>query len=327
MKRNAFLLAVLFMVFFICALCGVRYGSFGMDTKTFFGALVGKDGLETQTVILYSVRLPRVLAGALAGIGLSVSGMLLQSVTDNGLAGPNIIGVNAGAGLAVILLLAFFPMAAEFLPWAAALGAFAATAVILGVSGSLGASKSSLILAGVALTALLNAAIHAISLVFDGVLSSYNAFSVGGLSGVSIKRLALPAVLILLGLLAALLLSRRVALLCLGECSAAALGVNVRVLRMVCMVIASVLAGASVSFAGLVGFVGLVVPHMARKLIGGALVLQTVACALIGGTLVMLGDLLGRVLAAPSEIPVGITMSLLGAPFFLFLLWKKRYDV
>ena len=154
MKRNGIFLSEtakymgLALLLLIAALFGVRYGSAQMSVSDFFAALRGKEGFETQTVILYSVRLPRVLAGALAGVGLSVSGVLLQSITDNGLAGPNIIGVNAGAGFAVVLMLSFLPMASvAWLPLVAFAGAFLATLVILAISGGIGTSKSSLILA------------------------------------------------------------------------------------------------------------------------------------------------------------------------------------
>ena len=325
--RDLYVYCALGAALVLSALLGVRYGSVSLSLGDFFSALIGRSGYETERVILFAVRIPRVLGGVLAGVGLSASGVLLQSVTDNALAGPNLIGVNAGAGFAVILLLSFFPMASVFLPLAAFLGAFVAAALILGVAGTLGASRSALILAGIALTALLNAGISAISLLRDDVLASYNAFSVGGLAGVTMAQLTLPALLIAVGFVVALVLSRPIGLLCLGDLSAASLGVSVKSIRVVCMALASALAGAVVSFAGLLGFVGLTVPHIARRLVGGRVADQLLASALIGGTLVCLGDLLGRVLAAPSEIPVGIVMSFLGAPFFLFLLWKKRYEM
>lgn len=329
-RKNLFLgdmakYLLLVALFLAAALLGVRYGSAKMSFSDFFSALLGKDGFETQRVILYSVRLPRVLAGALAGVGLSVSGVLLQSVTDNGLAGPNIIGVNGGAGFSVILMLTLFPTASvAWLPLAAFLGAFLATLVILVISGGMGTSKSSLILAGIALTALLNAGISFFTLINDDVLSSYNAFSVGGLAGVSVKKMAAPFVMIAVCLALALLFSREIGLLLLGDHGASSLGVNVKMLRILCMVLSSALAGAVVSFAGLLGFVGLVIPHIARRLVGYRVSSQIVSSALLGAILVILADLAGRLLAAPSEIPVGIMMAFIGAPFFLWLLLKRR---
>jgi iron complex transport system permease protein len=188
----------------------------------------------------------------------------------------------------------------------------------------MGTSKSSLILAGIALTALLNAGISFFTLINDDVLSSYNAFSVGGLAGVSVKKMAAPFVMIAVCLALALLFSREIGLLLLGDHGASSLGVNVKMLRILCMVLSSALAGAVVSFAGLLGFVGLVIPHIARRVVGYRVSSQIVSSALLGAILVILADLAGRLLAAPSEIPVGIMMAFIGAPFFLWLLLKRR---
>lgn len=303
---------------------GLRYGSAVMSISEFWGGFFRLEGYETSSLILYSVRLPRVFAGVLAGIGLSVSGVLLQSITDNGLAGPNIIGVNAGAGFAVVLLLSFFPMAAvQILPFGAFLGAFLATIVIMALAGGIGSSKSTLILAGVAMTALLNAGISFMTLLDADVLTSYNAFSVGGLQGITLSELAVPLMIISLSFIIGMGFSRRIEVLCLGDCAATALGIGVKVLRAICMVCASASAAAVVSFAGLLGFVGLIVPHMARKLVGGKTSFLLPVSAVLGAMLVVLGDLLGRVLAAPSEIPVGIMMAFVGAPFFMVLLFKR----
>lgn len=308
-------------------LAGVRFGSASMTWREFFAALFRREGFETQSLILYSVRLARATAGLLAGVGLSVSGVLLQSVTDNGLASPNIIGVNAGAGFFVILTLSVFPTAAGALPLAAFAGAFLATLVILALAGGFGSSKSAVILAGIALTTLLSAGISFFTLLDADVLSSYNAFSVGGLAGVKYDALILPAVIIAVSLALSLLFSHRIHLLCLGDASAAALGVNVKGLRLLCVVCASASAAAVVSFAGLLGFVGLVVPHIARRLVGNHTGYLLTVSAFVGAILVILADLAGRVLAAPSEIPVGIMMAFIGAPFFMGLLMRRRMAV
>ena len=282
------------------------------------------DGDAKLSVIIRHIRLPRMLAAFLAGIGLSVSGVLLQAVTDNGLASPNIIGVNSGAGFLTILTLFCFPHAFYALPFAAFFGAFAATLLIVWTANRIGSSKMTIILAGMALTAILNAGISFISLLDTDVVAVYNYFSVGGLFGVTAKSLIIPAALIFLSLGAALLLSPKISLLCLGDSLASSLGVRVRLLRMVCLICASASAAAVVSFAGLLGFVGLIVPHIARKLSGGGMTKTLVLASMVGATVVMLADTLGRTLFAPTEIPVGIVMALIGAPFFLVLLLRRR---
>ncbi len=302
----------------------LRIGSTPLSAASFRGGLFGLAGYETERLILWHIRLPRALGALLAGAGLSGSGCLLQSVTRNDLAGPNIIGVNAGAGFAAILALFLFPAAAAILPLPAFLGAFGATLLILGLASRGRARRSTLVLAGVAVGALLNAAISFLSLLDTDILSSYNHFSIGGLAGLQLKELIFPAVMILLSLLIALLLGRRIDCLSLGDSIAASLGIRVKALRMLCLILASASAAAAVSFAGLLGFIGLMVPHIARRLCGSAMRAQLPLSALLGSTLLLLADLLGRILIAPSELPVGILTALLGAPFFLWLLLRKE---
>jgi iron complex transport system permease protein len=188
----------------------------------------------------------------------------------------------------------------------------------------MGNTGVSLVLSGVALTAILNAAISLITLLDTDVISPYNYFSIGGLSGVYLDELPLPAALILLALVGAMLLSRGLEVLRLGDETAASLGVRVRTLRTLALLLGSASAAAAVSFAGLLGFVGLIVPHTARAIVGTRICRALPATALLGASLVLLSDLVGRTLLAPSEIPVGILMALIGAPFFLFLLLGRK---
>ena len=281
-------------------------------------------GEETARLILWQLRLPRVAAGVLAGLGLSTAGVLLQTVTSNDLAGPNIIGVNSGAGLAVIGLLTFAPGAGRLLPLAAFLGAFAAALLIAAVAGRMGASRSGIVLIGIAVTTVFNAAISFLSLLDEGVLAQYNHFTVGSLKGVRLEELILPAVLIFAAFLGSLAIGHSLGTLCLGDAAAAALGVRVKALRLTALALAAACAAAVVSFAGLLGFVGLMVPHISRALVGPRPRKLLIASALVGGVLVVLADLLGRVLAAPSELPVGILLSLVGGPYFLILLVRRK---
>ena len=306
----------------LCFLLSLLCGAAALSPLEVIEGLFG-GGDETTRAIVLGLRLPRALAGLLAGAALSVSGVLLQSVTGNGLASTNVIGVNSGAGLAVILLLAFFPALQAFLPFFAFLGAFAATLVTVYLARRFGGSASTVVLAGVALTSLFNAAISFITLLDTDVVSAYNYFSIGGLSGVLMQQLPLPALFILVSFLLSLLLSRPLEALRLGDGTAKSLGVRVTPLRTVALICACASAAASVSFAGLLGFVGLVVPHMTRALVGERISRILPASALLGGSLVLLSDLVGRTLLAPTEIPVGILMALIGAPFFLFLLIRR----
>lgn len=325
-KKGALLggkLALLLVCLVVSGLFALRFGSAAMSAGSFWGGLLRQAGFETETVILYSVRLPRLCAAVLAGVGLSLSGVLLQSVTNNDLASPGIIGVSSGAGFMVMLFLFCFPTAFFFIPFAAFFGAFCTTLLILAAANKIGGTKQSFILAGIAFTAVLSAGISFLSLLDTDVLEMYNYFSVGGLSGVRMRDMAVPGCILLLCLVLCLCLARRVNLLCLGDALASSLGVRVRLLRTVCLVLASASAAAVVSFAGLLGFVGLVVPHIARRLFGANVSHLLLSAPVLGALLVLLADLLGRVLLAPTEIPVGIVMAAVGAPFFFVLLLKK----
>lgn len=318
-------LTLLFAGMVAAAVLGLRYGSARLSLQQVIEGLFRTDTHAPETQILWVVRLPHVTACLLAGVGLAVSGLLLQTATDNPLAGPNVIGVNAGAGFAMVMTMCFAPMAYSLLPLAAFAGAFACTVLIVGLAGKAGGSRVTVVLAGVAVSTLLSAGISLLKLVDPELSIAYSYFSVGGVSGVSFDALLIPGVIILAVLAAAAVLAGRLNLLCLGDAMAHSLGVRVKALRMGALLLASAGAAAAVSFAGLLGFVGLMVPHISRKLLGSADVRKLLpATAALGGTLVVLADLLGRVLFAPSEIPAGIITALIGAPFFFVLLLQRR---
>ena len=313
MKLGRFCLLFVPLLILVC-IAGIAFGS----------TPLWEAERESAAVIVRHIRLPRVAAGMLAGVGLGISGVLLQTVTDNTLASPNIIGINSGAGLAVILLLSTAPDLAPLMPVGAFAGAFGAAALILMMSGRLGSTNTSFLLMGIAVTTLLNAVISSFSLLDEGILAEYNYFTVGSLKGVGLDDLALPGILIAAALLASLLLSGRLRLLCMGDSAAMALGVRVKRLRVLALMCAAASSAAVVSFAGLLGFVGLVVPHIARAQVGQDPRKMLIASAISGAGVVVLADLLGRTLFAPSELPVGILMSLVGAPYFLILLCRRR---
>lgn len=281
---------------------------------------------STAAVILQEIRLPRIVAAALAGAALAAAGTVLQCVTGNDLCAPNIVGINSGAGFAVLFLLCLAPGAWRMLPLAAFCGACSAAALVMGFAfgGRYCANHTSIVLAGVAVSSILSAGISFLSLRFPDVLTSYTAFSVGGFAGITLTELLLPAVIIAISLFLLQLLSPQLNTLCLGDEIAFTLGISVKRLRILALLLACALCAAAVSFAGLLGFVGLIVPHIVRKICGTDLRFNITLSALMGSILVILSDLLGRTLFAPSELPAGILMALLGAPFFLYLLLRQR---
>lgn len=318
------LYGILTGVLLLVLVVSLAFGSAAFTPAELWGGLTRRSGYETVTFILYSLRLPRTLAALIAGVGLSLAGTLLQNTMGNPLVSPNTIGVNAGAGLTVVVFLTFFPRAIFLLPLAAFVGAFGTSLLILAVSQKAGGGKGTVVLAGIAVTTLFQAIISFFSTLDTDVLSLYTAFSVGSLQGVTGEQLVVPGLLVLGCLVLSLVLSGRIAVLSLGDSMAASLGVSVRRMRAVCLLLASLSAASVVSYAGLLGFVGLVTPHMSRRLVGTDIRSQLCGSALLGGSLVMLSDLLGRVLFAPSEIAVGILLALVGAPFFFYLLLQRK---
>ncbi len=279
---------------------------------------------STAGYILWYVRMPRTLASLCAGAALAVSGAVVQNVLRNSLASPGIIGINAGAGLAVTVCVALGVVTGWVVAGAAFLGAMGAALAVVTVAQKVAASRKTVVLGGVAVNAFLNALSEAVVALVPETAALAGDFRVGGFASVSLPRL-IPAVGMILPALAVLMtLHNELDLLALGEEMAQGLGMNVKKTRRALLLLAALLAGAAVSFGGLLGFVGLVVPHGVRKWAGGENRLLLPLCALGGGGFVTVCDTAARVLFAPYELPVGILLSALGGPCFLYLLAKQK---
>lgn len=313
----------LFLLLLVAFVLCTAVGAVSISPAEMWAAFT-EQGKESHKDILLYIRLPRVTACALAGAGLAVSGAVIQNVLQNPLAGPNIVGVNAGAGLAVVLCSALFPYAYGVVPAAAFAGALAAVTFIYLLAGKTGASRVTLVLAGVCINSLLNAAADVVHTLAEDTVSSTYGFRLGGFSAVNSKVLLPAGILIVAGVLLVILLHNELEIMSLGETVASSVGLNIRHFRMIFLLLAAVLAGASVSFAGLLGFVGLIAPHIARRLVGEECKYLIPFTAMFGACFVMLCDLAARTVAAPHEIPTGVVLSFLGAPFFLHLLLHQR---
>lgn len=287
------------------------------------GAGIGNASTPEARILWYA-RLPRTAACVLAGAALAVSGAVIQKVLTNKLASPGIIGVNAGAGLAVTLCCAFGAFSGWIIAGAAFGGAIAAVLLVALTAQKIGASRTTVILGGVAVNSCLNAASEAISILVPDAGMQAADFRVGGFSNVAYVRLFPAGILILLGLIVLFTLTNELDVISLGEDTAQGLGMPVKRMRTVFLGLAALLAGAAVSFAGLLGFVGLIVPHVGRRLMSEESGKLIPFCALIGAGFVTICDLLARMMFSPYEIPVGILMAFLGGPFFLFLLINRK---
>ena len=288
------------------------------------GLSLGLGAAAMTPVIFRFVRLPRTLGCLLAGAALAVSGAVIQGVLSNKLASPSIIGVNAGAGLAVTVCCALGRLSGWAIAGSAFLGALAAVLLIVFTAEKAGASRTTLILGGIAVNAFLNALSEAVTTLIPEAGMMAGDFRVGGFGSVSYVRLIPAGALICAALVAVYLLRNELDVLTLGEETARSLGLPVKAVRMALLVLSALLAGAAVSFAGLLGFVGLMVPHAMRRIAGSESRWLLPMCALGGGTFVTLCDTAARVLFAPFEVPVGILLSVLGGPFFLMLLMKRK---
>lgn len=302
------------------ALCGASGIGFG----ELLAALFDSERSTAAARILWYVRFPRVGAAFLCGAALAVSGAVIQCVLANPLASPGMIGVNAGAGLAVTLCAAFGILGGWRLSLFAFTGAFLTALVVSSAAHSFGSSESVVILIGAALNSLLGACSDAVVNLFPDVSIISNAFRAGDFSAVTTAKLIPAGVLIVLSVLVLLFLTHELDILTLGDENARGLGVRTGVMRVLFLLISALLAGAAVSIAGLLSFVGLLVPHAVRRIVGGEARLLIPYSALIGGGFCVLCDTAARVLFVPYELPVGILMAFIGAPFFLFLLLSRK---
>ena len=323
-KRNKIIVPACVALLLLAALLALGLGAVRISVAEIWRSLLG-EGTDPAGQILLYVRLPRLFASMLAGMGLAVSGVLLQSVLANPLAAPGIIGVNAGAGLFTAAAFALLPGMIWLIPVAAFAGALLTMLLVYGIARHAGASRLTLILSGVAVSSLMTAGIHTLANLYPDILRSLKDFQTGGFAGVS-ARLLLPAgCVILFGLVLAVLFGTELETLSLGEETARSLGLHVKRYRFLFLSLAAAMAGAAVSFAGLLGFVGLIVPHMARLLLRGPGTRTLLLTAsLLGASFLLLCDTAARTLFSPHELPAGILLAFLGAPFFLWLLYKDR---
>lgn len=320
-KRSAAALGALLAA---ALLLSVGCGSQWYTPARLWQALCAADAADPVWRILCFVRLPRTAAAVLAGAALGVAGALIQSVLNNAMASPNVIVVNAGAGLGALLAASLVPGAAALLPGAAFVGALAAALFIWMLAAVAGLSRTTLILAGVTVSSILTACMNTLKLLFPDVAVGSMAFLLGTLSGVTTAQVQRALPWLAAGFVLAALLAADLNVLQLGEDMAAGLGLPVARVRFAALLTSALLAGAAVSFAGLLGFVGLLAPHIALRLVGGDNRRLLPVTALASADLMLLCDVAARVLFAPFELPVGVLLSLVGGPFFLFLLLRRK---
>ncbi len=312
-----------FAVFTVFAMVvSLIFGSADISFGTIMHTLMGNVE-TTDEMVIWNIRFPRNIVGALVGANLAVSGAILQAVMKNPLADPGIVGVSSGAGLAGVMMLIFLPEASLLLTPVSFIGAMASAAAVYALAWKNGVRPSRIILAGVAVNAFLGSGISALLVFYSDKVQGALLWMVGGLSARSWPQVESLFPYTVLGLIFALAGCKVLTILSLGDETARGLGVPVEKVRFSMTAVAALLAAGAVSIAGLIGFVGLVVPHIVRLIIGTDYKYVVPGSAILGAGVLVFCDTLGRVMFAPIEIPAGIIMAFLGAPFFLYLLRRN----
>jgi len=323
-KKSGVVLCILTAALLLSGFIGLLCGPADIPARDVVRALLSNT-TGTDVTIVRAIRLPRVIAAFLAGAALAVSGALIQCVLANPLASPGIIGVNAGAGFAVALSLTLAGRYLALIPLFAFSGALVSLLTVYGIALASGASRLTLVLSGVAVSSMLTAGVAALLLFKPDNMQAIRDFQTGGISGVTMSHLRFSGPLIVLAIAISILAGNELGVLELGLETAASLGLRTGLYRLLFLVLAALLSGAAVSFAGLLGFIGLMAPHISGRLLPGRpkRILLT-ASALTGALFLIASDTVSRTLFAPNEIPAGIPIAFLGAPFFLSLLFSQR---
>jgi iron complex transport system permease protein len=339
-RQLALVVAGSLVVFLLSAFVQVRYGTYPttgrealaavfdpavvLSPQAWLALLVGGEFPEvaTATLVVWNIRVPRVLVGAAVGANLAVSGAVFQAVTRNELASPYVLGVSAGAGLAVLAVLVLLPALSAYLPFAAAAGGTAAFLLVYAIAWKGGTSPVRLVLAGVVVATIGNSLQTGLFFLAgnSGVVQTALSWLTGSLTGADWGQVRLALPWTVLSVTLALVGARQLNVLLLGERTATSLGMNVERARFGLSAVAILAASVAVAVAGLVAFVGLVVPHMVRTLVGGDYRRLLVGCVFAGPALVTLADVGARLALAPLQLPVGIVTGLLGGPYFLYLM-------
>ena len=323
-NKIAYIYGASLAMFLLAVFLGVLFGSTKLNLWNALSSIINGNIDTPEARILVYVRLPRVLAGLTCGMALAVSGAVIQCVLANRLASPSIIGVNAGAGLAVTLCSAFGILGGWRLSLFSFVGAFITVMLVSIGSKKWGASRGTVILMGVAMSAFFGAISDTVTTFIPEISVMSNDFKIGDFSAATYAKVVPAMVLIVISVSVLITFSNELDVLTLGDENAKGLGLNTDVMRVVFLLLSALLAGAAVSVCGLLSFVGLLVPHAVRKIATSCAKHLIPLSALFGAGFVSLCDTLARVVFAPYELPVGIIMAFLGAPFFIFILIRGK---
>lgn len=330
-RRVPFVAAAILVFTAVVLVLSISYGEYNIPplevVRTIFRTNTDHPDYANFALVVHTFRLPRIVLAFMVGAALAVSGALMQGITRNPLADPYLLGVSGGAALAAVTIIVWVKtVPISVLPFAAFGGALITAAAIYTLAWRNGSSTPiRLILIGIAIEALVGA-VTSVMLLFGNIYDVQQAYVwlTGSVYGRNWEHVHALGTWLIVLLPVAFLLARQLNTLNLGDDTAKGLGLRVERGRALLLVVSVALAAAAVSVAGTIGFVGLVAPHITRRLVGPAHEGLLPVSALFGGALVVLADLIGRWVIAPSELPVGIVIAMIGAPYFLFLLYRSR---
>lgn len=327
-KRNKKILILLVLTFllFVSFLISISLGSVSIPITEIFSGTS-----ETHNKILMDIRLPRVLNAIVVGASLSCSGIILQSMLRNNLAEPGLLGISAGAALGAILVF-ILPVSLPFifLTPVSFLFAVATTLLIFQISKGLGSnytnfiSTNKIILTGIAISALISSVNGFLLLMSGSSINQILYWLNGGLSGRGWNEFYVGIIFIVAGISGSVFFSKDLNVLSLGEELSISLGLNLKQMQGVCIIISSLLAASAVSIAGIISFVGLIVPNLSKLLIGNDYRYAVPCTIILGAVFLLVSDTIARLVIAPAEVPVGIVTSFIGAPVFIWLILKKK---
>ncbi|RSK28477.1 iron ABC transporter permease [Bacillus sp. HMF5848] len=331
-KRAAWILLLTFIIAAIIVILNVGMGDMFIPPAHVIDVLLG-GGTKMEALVVKSFRLPRILMALLAGACLGMAGAILQGIIRNPLASPDIIGLSKGAAVGVVAFLTLFSnennaltVSIVWLPLAAFIGAVIAAFLVYILAWSKGVSPIRLVLVGIGISALM----HAFVTMFLILAPIYragqaNIWITGTIHGTNWDEVSIITPIMIVLTILSIAAARSINIQELGDDIATSVGSRVQQTRLWLLILSTALTGVAVAFVGAIGFVGLVAPHISRRLVGGAFGALLPMSALVGGIIVMLADLIGRTMFSPLEVPAGVFTAAIGAPYFIYLLFKGRH--
>ncbi|KQL34862.1 iron ABC transporter permease [Psychrobacillus sp. FJAT-21963] len=316
------IIAVSLLVLLMCA--SIVYGYTETSWKMILDAFQNNNG-SNEHIVIETVRLPRALIAAAVGSSLAISGVLMQTLTKNPLASPGIFGVNAGAGFAVVLAVTLFSVSnLQAFTWISFLGAAVAAIAVytIGATGREGLTPMKLTLAGAAMSAMFASFTQGFLVINEAAFEQVLFWLAGSVEGRKMEILLNVLPYLLLGWLGSIIIASKMNVLSMGEDVAKGLGVNTGFLKIIVAIIVILLAGGSVAIAGPIGFIGIVVPHLTRFIVGIDHRWLIPFSGVLGGILLLVADILARYIIMPQEIPVGVMTAIIGTPFFIYIARK-----